>query len=156
MGHIWTPVYLSKGIKLRLYATYVVSVLSSGIQAWPFGEKERKKLQQWNAKMMVKLVGVGEDGDLGAAVRAQHRDPEVDIVGILRPRRLKWLGHVLRMPEDKLICRVMLRHEAPYPAGSMQANEAVPEHESLAELVELAGNHETPEGTRWCADTSVS
>ena len=80
-----------------------------GIQAWPFGEKEQKKLRQWNAKMMVKIVGVGEDGDWGTAVRAQHRDPEVDLVGILRSRRLKWLGHVLRMPEDKLIRRVMLR-----------------------------------------------
>eukprot|EP01048_Picozoa_sp_COSAG05_P009917 COSAG05_NODE_843_length_7016_cov_3.956339_1_plen_32_part_10 len=32
---------------------------------------------------MVKIVGVGENGDWGAAVRAQHRDPEVDLVGIL-------------------------------------------------------------------------
>ena len=56
------------------------------------------------------------------------------------------------MTEDKLIRRVMLRHEAPYPTGSVLADEAVPEHESLAELVELAGNHETPEGKRRCAD----
>ena len=65
---------------------------------------------------------------------------------------MKWLGHVLRMPENKLIRRIMLRHEAPYPAGSVLADEAVPEHESLAELVELAGNHETQEGKRRCAD----
>ena len=38
------------------------------------------------------------------------------------------------------------------PAGSVLADEAVPEHESLAELVELAGNHETAEGKRRCAD----
>ena len=56
------------------------------------------------------------------------------------------------MPEHKLIRRIMLRHEAPYPAGSVLADEAVPEHASLRELVELAGNHETKDGKRRCAD----
>eukprot|EP01048_Picozoa_sp_COSAG05_P006444 COSAG05_NODE_417_length_10026_cov_189.415634_4_plen_66_part_00 len=56
--------------------------------------------------MMVKIVGTGEKDDYGAAVRAQHRNPEVDLVGILRARRLRWLGHVLRMPEERLIRRV--------------------------------------------------
>ena len=134
LGHIWRDASLSRGIKLRLYATYVISVLSWGIQAWPFGDTERKKLRQWNAKMLVKIVGAGEKGDWGAAVRAQHREPVVDLVGILRSRRLKWLGHVLRMPEHKLIRRIMLRHEAPYPAGSVLADEAVPEHASLREF----------------------
>eukprot|EP01052_Picozoa_sp_SAG31_P023224 SAG31_NODE_1901_length_6958_cov_5.749526_2_plen_80_part_00 len=41
-------------------------------------------------------------------------DLDVDLVGILRSRRLKWLGHVLRMPEEKLIRKIMLRHEALY------------------------------------------
>eukprot|EP01050_Picozoa_sp_SAG11_P002372 SAG11_NODE_119_length_15911_cov_7.077599_6_plen_187_part_00 len=115
LGHIWRDASLSRGLKLRIYSTYVVSVLAWGVQAWPFGEKQRKKLRQWNAKMLVRLMGTAkEEEDWGAAVRTQHRNPEVDLVGILRSRRMKWLGHVLRMPETKLIRRIMLRHEAPY------------------------------------------
>eukprot|EP01050_Picozoa_sp_SAG11_P010810 SAG11_NODE_1105_length_5858_cov_3.050009_4_plen_38_part_00 len=37
----------------------------------------------------------------------------MDLVDILRSRRLKWLGHVLRMPEERLVRKVVLRHEAP-------------------------------------------
>ena len=105
--------------------------------------------------MLVRLMGTKQVEDWGAAVRAQHRNPEVDLVGILRSRRLKWLGHVLRMPDTKLIRRVMMRHEASYEEGSILANEAVPEHASLEELAELAGNHETEKGKRKCADWEV-
>ena len=33
LGHIWRDASLSKGLKLRIYSTYVVSVLAWGIQA---------------------------------------------------------------------------------------------------------------------------
>ena len=92
LGHIWRDASLSKGLKLRIYSTYVVSVLAWGVQAWPFAEKHRKKIRQWNAKMMVKLLGAGQEADWGAAVRSQHRNPEVDLVGILRSRRLNGWG----------------------------------------------------------------
>ena len=49
----------------------------------------------------------------------------------------------------------MMRHEAPYEEGSILADEAVPEHASLEELAELAGNHETEKGKRKCANWGV-
>ena len=39
-----------------------------------------------------------------------------------------------------------------YEEGSILADEAVPEHESLEELADMAGNHETKEGKQKCAD----
>eukprot|EP01050_Picozoa_sp_SAG11_P019541 SAG11_NODE_3128_length_2665_cov_1.692518_3_plen_407_part_00 len=123
-----------------------------GVAVWRDTEEEAATMECENASQ---IDGYETVEDWGAAVRAQHRNPEVDLVGILTSRRLKWLGHVLRMPDTKLIRRVMMRHEAPYEEGSILADEAVPEHASLEELAELAGNHETEAGKRKCADWGV-
>jgi hypothetical protein len=44
-----------------------------------------------------------------------------------------------------------MRGEEP-PTGSVLADEAVPAHETMAELAELAGDHSTPEGKQNCAE----
>ena len=66
-------------------------------------------------------------------------------MSVLRSRRLKWLGHVLTMPEDALVRRVMLRHEAPYKAGSVLADEAVLARAWIAGGIDREG---TPRGSQ--------
>jgi hypothetical protein len=46
----------------------------------------------------------------GIIVTEQTHAPDFDLVAKLKARRLRWLGHVLRMPETSLLRRVVLRH----------------------------------------------
>ena len=68
----------------------------------------------------------------------------------LRARRLRWLGHTLRLGEENLLRRVLTWGATP-KAGSVLADEALPPHSSVEELAALAGNHVTKEGKQRAA-----
>eukprot|EP01052_Picozoa_sp_SAG31_P021412 SAG31_NODE_1655_length_7621_cov_3.211912_1_plen_380_part_00 len=53
-------------------------------------------------------------------------------------------------PAVGVLRQVLMRGEEP-PPGSVLADEAVPAHETMDELAEMAGNHNTPEGKQLCA-----
>jgi ribonuclease HI len=72
------------------------------------------------------------------------------LVAKLKAWWLRWLGHVLRMPETNLLWRAMLWHGTTgLPEGTIFDD--APEYASLDELVELADNHDTKLGKRRCA-----
>ena len=75
-----------------------------GLPAWRLGEKEWRKLRAWNARMLTQLMGVDHE-DYVDSVRQQIREPVFDLVAKLRARRLRWLGHTVRMGNDKLAPR---------------------------------------------------
>jgi hypothetical protein len=44
LRHIWADSRLSRRLKLRIYNTYIVYVLTWGLPAWRLGDVERRKL----------------------------------------------------------------------------------------------------------------
>jgi hypothetical protein len=58
--------------------------------------------------MLCKVNGTAPE-DYGKAIPEQTHAPDFDLVAKLKAR-LRWLGHVLRMPETSLLRRVVLRH----------------------------------------------
>ena len=59
----------------------------------------------------------------------------MDLVAKLRVRRVRWLGHVLRM-EDRLVMKVLTQIKKPYPDGSLLMD--APRHNSTQQLIGLA------------------
>jgi ribonuclease HI len=149
LRHIWRDSRLSQRLKLRIYSTYIVSVLTWGLPAWRLGDVERRKLRGWNARLLTRLLGT-EHENFGEVVRQQTREPLFDLVAKLRARRLRWLGHTLRLGEENLLRRVLTRGATP-KVGSVLADEALPPHSSVEELAALAGNHVTKEGKQRAA-----
>ena len=104
--------------------------------------------------MLRKVNGTAPE-DYAKAIAAQTHAPDFDLVANLKARRLRWLWHVLRMPEASLLRRVVLRHgTTDLPDGTIFDD--APEHASLEELVELAGNHVTKLGKRRCAEWGMA
>ena len=59
----------------------------------------------------------------------------------LRVRRVRWLGHVLRM-EDRPVKSVITQIQQPYPDGSMFMD--APRHSSMKQLIiEMADDRES-------------
>jgi hypothetical protein len=113
--------------------------LTWGLPAWRLGDAERRKLRGWNARLLTRLLST-EHENFGEVVRQQTREPLFDLVAKLRARRLRWLGHTLRLGEENLLRRVLTRGATP-KVGSVLADEALPPHSSVEELAALAGNH---------------
>ena len=76
-------------------------------------------------------------------IAEEYRVPTVDLVLWLRLRRLKWVGHILRLPEERMVRKVMLAKHAEQleKHGCPKHGEVlmdVPPHSTVEELVELA------------------
>ena len=83
--------------------------------------------------------------------------PEYDLIRAIRQRRLRYLGHILRMPESRVVRRTLValaKGGTVYPKGSLfmdcQAMEYVPANGSstAARCVECTGQTTT---LRWTA-----
>ena len=74
-----------------------------------------------------------------------------DLVAWLRVRRLRWLGHVLRMDESRLIRQVLLKFGTIYPNGYPEGSILMdaPEHNDIRELIPMAGGHGPGNHDEW-------
>ena len=72
-------------------------------------------------------------------------EPSLELVALMRARRLRWLGHVLRAEERYLLKKVVVGYvkykaEGIYPAGSVIMDS--PHHRTSEELLALAQDQE--------------
>ena len=88
MYHIWDLKILSLEVKLQLYDSAVLSVLVYGCEAWWLVESMMRSLNGWNSRCLHLMTG--------RSYREEAVEPSVDLVALVRSRRLRWLGHVLR------------------------------------------------------------
>ena len=61
---------------------------------------------------------------------------------MLRVRRLRWVGHILRQPDSYLVRRVLLQFNTIYPDGYPEGSILmdVPQHGQVSELISMAGD----------------
>jgi hypothetical protein len=109
LNHIWRDKRLSKRVKLKIYATFIISILVWGLGAWKLDRKLQGSLVAWNARMLSTANGTASE-DYGKAISEQTHAPDFDLVAKLKAWWLRWLGHVLRMPEASLLRRVVVWH----------------------------------------------
>ena len=116
LNHIWNDSRLQRRVKMDLYKKSVVSVFSHGSEAWTMTTKTLRAVNGFNSRCLHRITG--------RSYRMEATDPSFDLVRALRQRRMRWLGHIMRMPEERLLRRTVLMHAGdgpPYPSGSLLA-----------------------------------
>ena len=97
-----------------------------------------RRLNGWNS-LRLHIV-------TGRSIREEAVTPSYDLVGKLRTRRLKWVGHILRQDEGTLLREVLLArcreflNAGGYPEGFLLMD--APTHNSAEDLVALAQDKE--------------
>jgi hypothetical protein len=76
-------------------------------------EKEIRMLNVWGRKILSKIFGAKKDGNEWKIwnkqeLRNMYGQPE--ITGDIKSKRLGWLGHVVRMEEDRMVKRIFEGH----------------------------------------------
>ena len=84
-------------LKMKIYKSAVCSLLTYGCEAWDLNEKNMALLNGANARCLSRFTGKDAHAEASAKTRSY------DLVLAIRKRRFKWLGHILRMPESRLI-----------------------------------------------------
>jgi hypothetical protein len=95
---------LSKNLKLKVYRTIVRPVVMYGSETWTSLKEDEEFLRRWERKILRQIFGAVRDGEnwrirTNEELRSLYKKP--DIVNEIKSNRLRWLGHVVRMPEEK-------------------------------------------------------
>ena len=105
-GRLAHRVFLNRNLaipaKVAVYKAVCVSVLLYGCEMWTLYRRHIKALEAFHMRSLQSILGV----------RWWHRVPHTEllkrsvttpVVHLLLQRQLRWLGHVIRMPEKRLL-----------------------------------------------------
>ena len=130
LSHLWNDHRLSRETKPRLYKLSVCSTLTHCCTAWALTRNVTRMINGFNSRCL--HVITGQD------YRDTATTPVYDLVSAVRQRRMRYLGHVLRMPPDRIVRRALValvKGGTCYPEGSLFDDCGVA---SLRELVDTA------------------
>ena len=88
---------ISFKLKMKIYKSAVCSLLTYGCEAWLLDEKTAAMLNGANARCLSRFTGKTAHAEASARTRS------FDLLLAIRRRRFKWLGHILRMPDQRLL-----------------------------------------------------
>ena len=116
MRGIWSSKSTPLQLKLRIYKVGVCSKLTYGCEAWELDERACRLLNGANARMLSHITGRSAHEEASKATRT------FDILAAIRARRLKWVGHILRMRHDRLIFKALKHMHDTTPAPTKRHN----------------------------------
>ena len=112
LNRIWGDNRLPQCVKLDLYIKSVCAVFAHGSEAWTLEPPIRRAVNGFNSRCLHRITG--------RSYQQEASDPTFDIIKALRQRRLRYLGHIMRMPENRLVRQTVAGiagNGPPYPAG---------------------------------------
>ena len=113
LSNIWIDHRLSRALKLRSYQLAVCSTLTHTSEAWTSTAAVMRSINGFNSRCL--HVITGQD------YRPTATAPVFDLLRATRQRRLRYLEHILRMPESRVVRRALiaLTGSGTHPKGSL-------------------------------------
>ena len=131
LHNIWRDHRITHKTKLDLYESTICSTFTHGSETWVLRPAVLRSVNGFNSRCLHRITG--------RSYRLEDVEPTFNLVRAVRQRRKRWLGHILRMPEDRLLRRTVCSlavNAPPYPPGSLFMDCDRP----LQELIEMAGD----------------
>ena len=100
-------------LRTHLYRTLVVSTMKYGSSAWMFTDSMRKKINGVNSKMLAQITR--------RTFHDEAKTPSFDTVDHILSRRWEYLGHILRLDDERALKKFVtkLSPEFPFQEGSL-------------------------------------
>jgi hypothetical protein len=107
-------------MKVKIYKTVILPVVLYGCETWSLNLGEEHRLRVFENRVLI----FGPKGEEDGSWRKLHNDELHDlysspnIVRVVKSRRMRWVGHVARMGEERYVYRVLIgRPEGKRPLG---------------------------------------
>ena len=100
LRHLWSA-KLAVDLKVRLYIAACCSILVYGSEGWCLTEEACRVINGANAYMLSHVTGKTKHEEAAAATTT------FNIISWIRARRLKWVGHILRLDDKRLIKKTL-------------------------------------------------
>ena len=97
----------SKNLKTKIYRTIIFSVFLYGCEAWSLTAREERKLRVFENMVLRRIFGLRRDEVTGEWRRLHNEElnglySSPNIVRVIKSRRMRWVGHVARMGEERV------------------------------------------------------
>ncbi|CAH8430565.1 unnamed protein product [Schistosoma mattheei] len=109
LRHLWRRRDIRLSTKGRVYCAAVRSVLLYGSETWPVRVEDIRRLLVFDHRCLRNIAHISWDHRVSNTVvrkRVLGKDGK-SIDDVVKLHQLRWLGHVLRMPNDRLPRRAM-------------------------------------------------
>ena len=113
-ANIWSSRALTLPVKMQFFQCIIMSVLLYAGETWPIVQKHISPLAVFRMNCLRRICGIS----------LQDHVPNVDILtrcntfseeSQLQSKRLRWLGHMFRMPDDRLPKKLLFGQGPPPP-----------------------------------------
>jgi hypothetical protein len=102
---------ISKNVKIKIYKTVILPVVLYGCKTWSLtlGEEHRLRICE---NRVLRIFGPKREED--GSWRKLHNNElhslysSLNIVRVIKSRRMRWVGHVARMGEGRGVYRVLV------------------------------------------------
>jgi hypothetical protein len=113
MQNILSSSLLYKNIKIKIYRALMSPFVLCGCETWSLTLREERRLRVFENRVLRRIFGPKRD-EVTGEWRKLH-DEEFDdlhsspnIIRVIRPRRMKWTGHVARMGKRTDVYRLLV------------------------------------------------
>ena len=97
---VWSKRDLSYSLKMRLYNALIIPIATYGSEAWTLLEREKRKLETFEMKCLRAIKGVSLIDKIRSQSIRESLNVKHNIIEVVKKRRLKWFGHVIRRPKE--------------------------------------------------------
>ena len=98
---VWSNNLLTLHTKLSVYAACVISTLLYGSESWTLYTRQERRLNNFHLRCLRRILGITWEQRIpDTDVLEQAKQPSLH--AMLQQRRLRWIGHVHRMPHTRL------------------------------------------------------
>jgi hypothetical protein len=102
-----------KNVTIRIYKTIILPVVLYGCETWSLTLREEHRLRMFENRMLRRIFGPKRyevEGEWRKLHNEELRDlySSVSIIRMIKPRRMRWAGHVARMRENRSVYRLLL------------------------------------------------
>jgi hypothetical protein len=114
---------LSKNLKMRIYKTKILPVVLYGYETWSLTLRVECRLRVFENKVLRRIFGPKRDEVTGEWKKVRNEElrdlySSPSLIRIIKPRRMRWVGHVARMGEKRNAYRLLVgKAEGKRPLG---------------------------------------
>jgi hypothetical protein len=90
---------LSLTVRIRIFNAYITSIFMYGSETWTLTKNHEKTIDSFQRSLLRQTLNIHWPFKI-TNIELYRRTHEVKWSEVIRTRRLRWLGHVLRLPEN--------------------------------------------------------
>jgi hypothetical protein len=99
---------LPRNVKVKIYKTIILPAVLYGCETWSLSLWEEHRLRAFEKRVLRRIFGSKRDEETGEWRKLNNEELNIfcssaDIIRQIKPRRMRWAGHVARMEEERSV-----------------------------------------------------